>query len=226
MAWFNKGQTADNVGQARALFDRALAADPGNVEALIGSARADVVAGAHLLVTDSVAALRAAEAKLTKALSSVPDHALGHMILGLVNICTKRGPEGIADCEHALALDRNLAHAHALIGLGKVLIGRAEETEALANSHLGRWEQAAAWYRRSIESNRNYPQTLFRLAAALAQLGRLNKARSTVKAGLGLNPTFTISRFRAAWTAMSDDPTYLAQLEPLLDGMRKAGDPE
>jgi hypothetical protein len=25
---------------------------------------------------------------------------------------------------------------------------------------------------------------------------------------------------------MSDDPTYLAQLQPLLDGMRKAGVPE
>jgi hypothetical protein len=43
---------------------------------------------------------------------------------------TKRAAEGIADCEHALALDRNLAHAHAFIGIGKVFIGRAEETEA------------------------------------------------------------------------------------------------
>jgi hypothetical protein len=35
-----------------------------------------------------------------------------------------------------------------------------------------------------------------------------------------------ISRARAAWTAMSDDPTYLAQFEPILEGMRKAGVPE
>jgi hypothetical protein len=38
--------------------------------------------------------------------------------------------QGIAECEHALELDRNLAHAHATIGLGKIFIGRAEETEA------------------------------------------------------------------------------------------------
>jgi hypothetical protein len=38
--------------------------------------------------------------------------------------------QGIAECEHALALDRNLAQAHAVIGLGKIFIGRAEETEA------------------------------------------------------------------------------------------------
>jgi hypothetical protein len=35
-----------------------------------------------------------------------------------------------------------------------------------------------------------------------------------------------VSRARVNWTAPSDDPTYLAQLEPLLDGMRKAGVPE
>ena len=56
------------------------------------------------------AAFFAAEAKLTKALSSVPDHAQGHMLLGVVDIFTKRAAEGIAECEHALALDRNLAH--------------------------------------------------------------------------------------------------------------------
>ena len=77
---------------------------------------------------------------------------------------TKRAAEGIAECEHALALDQNLAHAHALIGFGKVLIGSAEEAEAhvvqgqrlsprdtmaylwmnvvgIANSYLGRWER-------------------------------------------------------------------------------------
>ena len=56
--------------------------------------------------------------------------ARGHMWLGLVDIWTKRAAQGIAECEHALALDRNLAHAHSIIGRGKVFVGRAEETEA------------------------------------------------------------------------------------------------
>ena len=63
-------------------------------------------------------------------------------------------------------------------------------------------------------------------AAALAQLGQLDEAHSVVKAGLALNPAYTVSRRRASWTAQSDDPTYLAQLEPIFDGMRKAGVPE
>ncbi len=98
--------------------------------ALIGSAAADFITGASLLVIDPKTAIAAAEAKLTRALSSVPGHARGHMLLGLVEMTTKRASQGVARCEHALTLDRNLATAHAYIGLGKIYIGRAEETEA------------------------------------------------------------------------------------------------
>ena len=90
MAWLNKGLTPDNIAQARSFFDRALAADPDNVDALIGSARVDAREGANSFVTDPTAAFAAAEAKLTKALSSVPDHARRHMFLGVVDIWTKR----------------------------------------------------------------------------------------------------------------------------------------
>jgi len=171
------------------------------------------------------------------------------VFLGLVDIHTKRAAEGIAECEHALALDRNLAAAHAFIGFGKICIGHAEETEVhigealrfsprdtmaytwmylagYAKNHLGLYERAVDWLRRAIEANRNYPPTYFGLAAALAQLGRLDEARSAAKAGLALNPAFAISRARALWTARSDDPTYLAQTEVILEGLRKAGVPE
>ena len=249
LAWLNKGMTPDNLGQARGFFDRALAADPGNVDALIESARGDVYSGSLFYVTDAAGSFAAAEAKLTKALSSVPDHARGHAWLGYVDICTKRAAQGIAECEHALALDRNLAQAHSIIGLGKSLIGRAEENEAhvcealrlsprdmlayiwmtnagLAKNFLGRWEQAGVWCRRAIEVNRNFPLAFFQLAAALAQQGRLDEAHSAVKAGLALDPGFAVSRFRANMVARSDDPTFLGGVQPILEGMRIAGVPE
>ncbi len=47
-----------------------------------------------------------------------------------------------------------------------------------------------------------------------------------VRAGLALNPTFSISRARAVWTAVSDDPTHLARIEYIVEGLRKAGVPE
>jgi TolB-like protein len=249
MACLNKGLTPDNVAQARSYFDRSLAADPDNIDSLIGSARADVYAGAASFLTDPTVALAAAETKLTKALSAVPDHARAHLFLGFVDIFTRRAEEGIAECEHALALDRNLANAHSIIGIGKIFIGRAEEAEAhigealrvsprdtmaynwmafagLAQLHLGSWEQGVAWFRRAIEANRNYPLPYFWLAAALAQLGRLDEARLAVKGGLALNSTFAISRARFAWTAIINNPTHLAQLEPIFEGMRRAGVPE
>ena len=61
LAWFNKGRTPDDVEQARSFFDRALAADPGNVDALIGSARADVAAGLNAFVADPMTAFAAAK---------------------------------------------------------------------------------------------------------------------------------------------------------------------
>ena len=154
----------------------------------------------------------------------------------------------MAECEHALALDRNLASAHALIGFGKALIGHAEETEfhvgealrlsprdkaayiwmgvaGAAKSCLGDWAQTVVRFRRAIEANRNYPDAYFLLAAATAWLGRLDEAHSAVKAGLALNPAYTMCRARDTRTARSDNPKYLAQLEPIFEGMRKAGIP-
>jgi TolB-like protein/class 3 adenylate cyclase len=249
LAWLNRGQSPDSTAQARSFFDRALAADPDNADALVGSARVDVTEGSFLLGADPMAAFAAAETKLTKALSSVPDHASGHMQLGVVYILTRRVAEGIAECQHALELNQNLASVHAIIGLAKIFIGRAEETEAhivealrlsprdtlayvwithvgMAKNYLGSYEQAVAWCRRAIEANRNYPHAYFMLAVALAQLGRREQALPAVKAGLALNPTYAISRVRPAWTLRSDDPTYLAQLAPILEGLRIAGVPE
>ena len=72
--------------------------------------------------------------------------------------------------------------------------------------------------------NRNNPYTNFLLAAALAHLGRLDEAQDAVQAGLALNPEFTMRRYRAG--AASDNPTFLAQRERVVDGLRKAGVPE
>ncbi len=249
LALFNKGMTPENVARAQGFYDRALSVDPGNVDALVRSAEADLVEAMLLFVKDPIPALATAEAKLSKAVSSVPDHPRAHFLLGLVDLLTKGAAQGIAECEHALELDRNLAAAHYAIGFGKLPIGRAEETEAHvgdalrlsprdttayvwmhlaghAKDHIGSYEQAVSWFRRAIEANRNYPLPHFELAAALAQLGRIDEARSAVKAGLALNPDFTIARVRAAWATISEDPTYAAEHERIFEGMRKAGLPE
>ena len=248
-AWFNKGMTPDVMAQARGFFDLALDADPDNVDALVASARVDLVEGS-LFFTDRTTPWTRAEAKLKKALSAAPDHPLAHMLSGFVDIyIAARVAEGIDKCKQSLALDRNLAEANAYIGLGKTIDGRAEETESyiaealrlsprdtkaflwfviagVAKRHLGNWEEASAWIRRSIEANRNFSQSHFDLAGVSTQLGRLDDARSAVKSGLALDPNYSIARARALWAAESSNPTYLAQTERILEGLREAGVPE
>jgi hypothetical protein len=52
----------------------------------------------------------------------------------------------------------------------------------------------------------------------------MDEARTAGKAGLALDPQFTIARFRAF--ADSDNPIYLAQREQIIDGLRRAAAPE
>jgi TolB-like protein/class 3 adenylate cyclase len=247
LAWFYKGPTSENLARAREFFERALALDPGNVDALVWIATADIVSGPALFSVDRAARLAAAEAAASKALSLAPDHAAAHWSMGAVKNFTNHASEAIAEFERALVLDRNNAVAHGHIGLAKIFFGRAEETEAhiqealrlsprdplaytwavfagMAKLHLGKDEEAAAWLRRSIEFNRNYSTAHFYLAASLAQRGKLDDARAVAAVGFTLDPTFTIRRFRDSGS--SDNPVYLAGRERAIEGLRKAGIPE
>jgi TolB-like protein/class 3 adenylate cyclase/Tfp pilus assembly protein PilF len=247
MAWTNKGITPNHLAQAGGFFERALALDPNNVEALIGAAGVEITLAGAYTTDDRAARLATARAALTKAFSLAPGHALAHLFLGRLLIFSKHGHQAIAECERALALDRNLATAHAIIGMAKIYTGRSEETEAhvrealrlsprdtfafswiatagVAKLYLGDDEEAVAWLRRAIETNRNLPNAHFYLAAALANLGQLNEAQAAAVAGLAINPTYTINGFRAG--SSSDNPTFLAQRERIYKGMQMAGVPE
>ena len=146
-----------------------------------------------------------------------------------------------------LDVDQNLAPCYAAVGWGKVMFGRAEETEGhiiealrlsprdsfvfvwctmagTAKLVLGRHDEAVTWLCRAIEANKTYPTAHLTLAAALAQQGKIAEARAAAAAGMVLAPTFTIRRFRGG--VLSDNPTYLGQRECLYKGLRLAGVPE
>src|SRR5215831_5717689 len=78
-AWFNMGLTPDHMAQARGFFEKAMVLDPGNVEAMVGSARVDTLTSGALMTDDWSARLAAAETTLTKVLSLAPDHAMAHL---------------------------------------------------------------------------------------------------------------------------------------------------
>ena len=55
IATANKGMTPTNLAQARGFYERALALDPGNIEALVGTAFVDYVSVSVFLTDDRVA---------------------------------------------------------------------------------------------------------------------------------------------------------------------------
>jgi len=245
MASVNRGFA--DLSQAREFFEQALCLDIGNVDARVGTAFVDAMWGTSMLSGDRTARLTATETSLAKVLAHTPNHAMAHCLLGVVQIFTKRAAQGIAECERALALDRNLASAYMWIGLGKCYLGRAEETEAhvmeafrlsprdnrahswmttagVAQSYLAADEAAVYWLRRAIETNPNVAAFVhFYLSAALAHLGRIEEARASVQTGLAIDPDFTLSHFNAS--APTDIPICLAQRARIAEGMRKAGLP-
>ena len=242
-----KGPTLENLSQARVFFERALALDPKNVEALVQTAMVDFHFAEYLFSEDRTSRLAGAEAALLEAIRLAPEHAGAHFALGPVLCVTGRAWEGIAACERALAIDQNLAAAHGAIGAFKAHVGRAEETEAHvrealrlsprdsgafhwlmfvggANIVLGRYEEAVVWLERSIKANRNNPLCHFHLAGTFAGLGRLEEAKAAARAGLALNPQFTVARFRAASAGYHADQA--ARHERFAEALRKAGVPE
>jgi TolB-like protein len=246
-AWVNKGVTFESMNKAHSFFGRALALDPANVDALAGIAQVEANFAISLSTDDKAARFAAAEAAATRALSLAPDHALAHLTLGMVLGFTNRAAHGIDEYERALALDRNMAGAHALIGQNKLFIGRAEETEGhvlealrlsprdawahvwlltagFAACLLGRNEEAASWFRRSIEANRNFALSHFIYGTTLANIGRMGEARSEVATGLSLDPHFSIKNFQSA--IQSDNRVFLTQRARIIDDMRRAGIPE
>ena len=247
IARFNKGYTPENLAKAREYFQRALDADPNNLTALQCMAGADLTIATNYQLADRAAKFASVEAAATKLLSMQPDYAEAHMLLGLLEIFTSRGAEGIAELERALALDPNLAHARAELGMAMLINGRVGETEAHVKEALrlsprdpfaflwvfyaaaaklfsGADEEAAALFRRSVELNRNYPMSHLALAAALQLLGRWEEAHKEAEIALQLNPKFTIRLLRA--DAPSDNPIYLKLRERAIEAYRAVGIPE
>jgi class 3 adenylate cyclase/TolB-like protein/Tfp pilus assembly protein PilF len=246
-AAMNRGLNPESLKEAQRFFEQALALDQNNVMALAGLADANSTLIVAYMTDDRAERLVATESMALKALALAPNEAKAHASLALVYMCTNRISQAIAEYERALALDRNLAFAHANIGIAKYIAGRSQETEdhiarairlspkdawlnawcvaaGVAKLSLCRDDEATIWLRRAIEANRSLPLAHFFLASALASQGKTEEAFEAAKAGLALDPKFTIRRYRD--NPLSDNPTYLTQRKRIHEGMLNAGVPE
>jgi adenylate cyclase len=157
---------------------------------------------------------------------------------------TRRSERAIAAFEEAIKFNPSFAAAHVLLGQMYLYAGRREETieqaekgirlspsdprlfiwlPALAGAQyqMRHYEEAVEAGRRSWSLNRNWPHGLRYVVAGLAQLGRIEEAQAAL-AELKLmdaNLEFSASMLRRTWPNPAD-------VDHLLDGLRKAGMPE
>jgi TolB-like protein/tetratricopeptide (TPR) repeat protein len=229
------------------LFEAALRLDDGNVEALVGLAFYHGNELRTFASTNRDEQLRIAQMAISEALRLAPGNALAHFVQANLLHVSGATERALRELELAIAIDRNLAWAHADAGFLKVLLGRAEEAEVdltnairlsprdpgldrwyallgIADLFLGRLEPALDRLRKSVEMNPNVAMPHFFLASALALSGRITEARDVRTTGLDLDPHFTVARFRNE--RRSENPTFLAQRERIYEGLRLAGVPE
>ena len=82
----------------------------------------------------------------------------------------------------------------------------------------GRYEEAIATQKRSINANPNYLGPHLALAAIYSELGREEEARAEAAEVLRINPNFSLEVWRQAVPVKDQE-----RLERFLDALRKAG---
>ena len=246
--WFRPLSGATHAEAARA-FERALEIDPANVDAKIGVATILISnVGTGLSRTTGADSARA-ERLLLQAIEQDPDSSRAYEALGTLRRIQNRLDESRIELEHAVALDRN--NAHALLQLGETLMFLGQPADGIPaiersirlnprdpNAAFGDWalgtcelllghgDQAAELLLRArAENPRVYFFQLY-LAGALGLRGDIEDARAAVAAAMRLKPEVSSL---ARWNAVQPwigNAAFLALRDTTLDrGLRAAGMP-
>jgi hypothetical protein len=108
--------------------------------------------------------------------------------LGVVQIYTNRPARGISELERALAIDRNLAAAHAYIGLAKNFVGRGEESAGhIENALRLRPRDTAVYLWRNF--NGSVKVFLAKNKEAVGELSRAIEANLNFRPGISTSPS-------------------------------------
>jgi TolB-like protein len=123
---------------------------------------------------------------------------------------------------HCGDIEQALACFHRAYRLSRGWAAGASLT-GIAHAHLvlGNHAEARDWATRSLAANPAYDPTFWMLIAANAHLGRMDEARRHLAEFRRLAPDVTVASIRAGQCAR--DP---GRIEPILDGLRRAGLPE
>ncbi len=238
--WHHYRYERESNATAQDTLLRALAADPGNVQALATLAHALNHASNLGWVPDKGAALQQAEAFARRALAANPRDPGAHFALGAVCQNTARPDEAAEHLRQAIQINPSHAAAHANLGFVLCFLDRPDEalplvelavrlspadprkfmwSPAISASHYlaGRHRAALAAAMEALKLNTAYPVALRYATAALGAMDRAAEAQPMLAMLRKIDGDL-------AGTAKHLRRSYReSAVLRLLDGLRRAG---
>jgi TolB-like protein/class 3 adenylate cyclase/Tfp pilus assembly protein PilF len=231
----------DESGQARKMFESAIARDPSYAAPYAGLGYLEMLNYANQRGEGAERALQRAEEFASKALNCDPRSPDAHLLSGIVQNWRREHDEAVASAQAAIRLDPNFARAYALLGQILHYAGRNEEglvplTQAIrldphgpdlyyhfvgqCHFMLRRYEQAAAQFEKRIVLNPGTDITRVILASCYGHLGRDDDARSQWKRALEINPRYSLEQKRSILPYRNKE-----DFELVVQGLKLAGLP-
>jgi tetratricopeptide (TPR) repeat protein len=193
--------------------------------------------------------LQEAEEAVRRALLIDPNHALAHVVHGLIQRARGEHHSSLEAFSRAIELDRNFALAYAHKGDGLILVGRPAEAPPFieqairlsphdpsigmfhwiigrANFFTGQYHQAIGWLRKSVETRPNlwFNHLYLVSACALADMPEQATRALSEFNRMFPSPVYTLAVVEARERATpNDDPTVVAARSRFHEGLVRAG---
>ncbi|HSH08583.1 MAG TPA: adenylate/guanylate cyclase domain-containing protein [Burkholderiales bacterium] len=226
------------LAEARAMFERALAIDPGMTQAYAWLAIAPCTEYVNGWVDAAADSLARALEMARKACAGNEDDSVARNSLGVALMWNRRLEEAERESRRAIALDPNFSEAYGSLGFIVHFAGRHEESIALfeqalrldpqfhlwlhalgrSQFALGRYADAEATFKRRLIHMPNSDVTRAYLASLYGHTGCVEEAQRLWRELMQINPRYT-----PALTLRILPYKDPAPLEQFVEGLRKAG---
>jgi len=236
-------QTKEGYAEARRLHEEAITLDPQYAAAYAALGAIHAMDGIQGFSKSPGESLNQALELIKKAIAMDESNAGFHSRLGWLYLFLGRQyDKAIAECERAIDLAPNSADGQIWMSFVLTMAGRSEEAVryaeqalrlnpyppswwirqlGLSNFFAGRYEEAIAAYKKSLNVSPKDPLTHQHLTTAYSWAGRHDEALTQAAEILRMNPKFSVEK-RAKFIPLKNQ----ADLDRYLDGLRKAGLPD